>query len=126
MQNNGVIIANHSFTHPMFDQCNENEIRSELQKTKAYFEKNQLNGYEVFAYPNGNYSEVSEKILMQEDIRFAFLFDHKINKSNPNLLRISRLSMNEYTPIWKFRLILSGWHSRLLPLSKTFHKILKR
>jgi peptidoglycan/xylan/chitin deacetylase (PgdA/CDA1 family) len=125
MQSNGILIANHSFAHPMFDQCSEEEIRSELQHARAFFETNNLKGYSVFAYPNGNYNAVSEKVLQEEGIEYAFLFDHKIN-SEFNPLRISRLSMNEYTPIWKFRLILSGWHSRLLPITKSIHKILKK
>jgi len=126
MQNSGILIGNHSFTHPMFDQCTESEIRVELKSTRVFFEENNLNGYSFFAYPNGNYNEVSEKILQEEGVNYAFLFDHKINKGNFNPMRISRLSMNEYTPIWKFKLILSGWHSRLLPITKTIYKIIRK
>lgn len=126
MQSNGIIIANHSFTHPMFDQCSETEIRTELQQTKAFFEKNQLNGYSLFAYPNGNFNALCEKVLIEEGVNQAFLFDHKINKGNSNPLRISRLSVNDYTPIWKFKLILSGWHSKLLPLTKTIHTLIRK
>lgn len=126
MQSNGIIIANHSFTHPMFDQCSEEEIRTELQQTKAFFEKNQLNGYTLFAYPNGNFNALSEKILKEEGITQAFLFNHKINKGNINPLRISRLSVNDSTPIWKFKLILSGWHSKMVPITKTIHNIIRK
>ncbi|MGL2966880.1 polysaccharide deacetylase family protein [Flavobacterium sp. XGLA_31] len=125
MQKFGVVIANHSFSHPMFDQCSESEIRNELQKTKVFFEENQLNGYEIFAYPNGSHNALSEKILKEEGIEYAFLFDHKLNQGSPNPLRISRLSVNETTPLWKFRFILSGWHSKIVPLTKMLHKILK-
>lgn len=126
MQNNGIIIANHSFTHPMFDQCSEAEIRNELRLTKAFFEQNQLNGYSLFAYPNGNYNELAEKVLQEEGIEKAFLFDHKINKANFNPLRISRLSVDDYTPIWKYKFILSGWHSTILPLTKTLHNLISK
>ncbi|WP_162126257.1 polysaccharide deacetylase family protein [Flavobacterium phycosphaerae] len=126
MQNKGIVIANHSFTHPMFDQCTEAEIRSELQNTRAFFEENKLNGYSFFAYPNGSHNAVSEKVLKEEGIEYAFLFDHKISHGKRNPLRISRLSLNDYTPIWKFKLILSGWHSKLLPITKSIHQILKK
>jgi peptidoglycan/xylan/chitin deacetylase (PgdA/CDA1 family) len=126
MQNKGILIANHSFTHPMFDQCNEVEIRSELQKTKAFFDENKLNGYAYFAYPNGNHNAVSEKVLREEGIEYAFLFDHKIGIGKINPLRISRLSIDECTPVWKLRLILSGLHSKMLPITKSIHKILKK
>jgi peptidoglycan/xylan/chitin deacetylase (PgdA/CDA1 family) len=126
MQNKGILIANHSFTHPMFDQCSEAEIRSELRKTKVFFDENKLNGYAYFAYPNGNHNSVSEKVLQEEGIAFAFLFDHKISKGKRNPLRISRLSIDECTPIWKLRLILSGLHSKLLPITKFMYQILKK
>ncbi|MFN3969036.1 polysaccharide deacetylase family protein [Flavobacterium sp.] len=126
MQDNGIIIANHSDTHPMFDQCNEEVIRAEIKNTKLFFEANNLKGYSVFAYPNGGYNKMSETVLKQEGIEFAFLFDHKINKGIINPLRISRLSVNDDTPIWKFKLILSGWHSKWVPLNIFLYKILKR
>jgi peptidoglycan/xylan/chitin deacetylase (PgdA/CDA1 family) len=126
MQSKGVMIANHSFTHPLFDQCSESEIRAELKNTKAFFETHKLKGYEVFAYPNGSHNELSEKILKEEGIEYAFLFDHKINDGKINPLRISRLSLNDCTPILKFRFILSGWHSKVLPLTKTVYKILHK
>ncbi|MCX2745199.1 polysaccharide deacetylase family protein [Mangrovivirga sp. M17] len=124
MQDNGVIIANHSYSHPMFDQCTEDELREELSKTKDFFDRNNLNGFDIFAYPNGNYNDQAESILKEFGIKYAFLFDHKINGENHNPLRISRLSVNDSTPMAKFKFILSGWHSKLLPLIKAGHKLL--
>lgn len=54
MQDAGVVIANHSHTHPMFDKCTAEELKQELQNSKAFFQKHGLNGYELLAYPNGN------------------------------------------------------------------------
>ncbi len=126
MQEAGILIANHSFTHPMFDQCTEEELRSELIQTKAFFEKHHLKGYEYFAYPNGNYNELAEKVLKEEGVKYAFLFDHQVNKREINPLRISRLSVNDDTPLWKLRFILSGWHSKVLPLRKRIFDFLKK
>ncbi|RUA35650.1 MAG: hypothetical protein DSY77_02290 [Bacteroidetes bacterium] len=126
MQNAGIIIANHSFTHPMFDQCTEEELREELRKTKAFFEEHHLDGYDIFAYPNGNYNELAEKVLKEEGIKYAFLFDHKVNKGEINPMRISRLSVNDDTPLWKLKFILNGWHSKVLPLRKKLFSMLRR
>ena len=125
MQEAGITIANHSHSHPMFDQCPEAESRQELRSSKKYFELNNLNGYNYFAYPNGNFSAHIEEIIKDEGITFAFLFDHKINRHPINRLRISRLSINDDTPMWKLKFILSGWHSRVLTLRKGIHKLLK-
>jgi poly-beta-1,6-N-acetyl-D-glucosamine N-deacetylase len=125
MQANGIIIANHSHTHPMFDQCTEQELVRELQSTREFFQVHQLKGYHIFAYPNGNHSDMAEKILRQQGIEFAFLFDHKISGRPINRFRISRLSVNDYTPVAKMRFILSGWHSRLLPIRKMIAGLFK-
>jgi len=123
MEDAGVIIANHSHTHPMFDQCDEKELRFELQHSKAFFQKNNLQGYEWLAYPNGNFNQEAEAIMIDEGISKAFLFDHKICKqSNP--LRISRLSLNDEVQPNKLRFIMSGWHSKVLPIRKKIYNLL--
>lgn len=124
MKDNGIIIGNHSHTHPMFDQCSDAELRFELAESRTYFERTGLNGFNLFAYPNGNWSARAESILQEFGVTQAFLFDHQINRaSGTNPLRLSRLSVNDTTPVWKFRLILSGLHSKMLPLRLAFKKM---
>lgn len=118
MREAGVRIGNHSHTHPMFDQCTNEELQEELRKSRTFFEDAGLDGYELFAYPNGNHNETSERILSEHGIRNAFLFDHSLPETPVNRYRISRLSVNDDTPMWKFRLILSGLHSKMLPVTK--------
>ena len=120
MQQAGVIIANHSHTHPMFDQCSVEELKSEFASSKQFFKERKLAGYDIFAYPNGNFSADSENILKEEGIKYGFLFDHKITKRISNPLQISRLSVNDKTSIEKLQFILSGWHTNLMPLRKLF------
>ncbi|RDV16115.1 polysaccharide deacetylase family protein [Pontibacter diazotrophicus] len=124
MQAAGVTIANHSHTHPMFDQCTEEELREEFRKSKQFFEDRQLNGYELFAYPNGNYSAFTERIAKEEGIQAAFLFDHKLTGKDYNPYRISRLSVTDQTSVNKLRFILSGWHTKILPVRKKIFNIL--
>lgn len=122
MQQAGIVIANHSHTHPMFDQCSQEELETEMRESKKIL-RNLGFTFEMFAYPNGNYSLETEQVLKQFGITAGFLFDHRINKSRKfNPLRISRLVVNDSTPMWKFRLILSGWHSRILPLTRAIGK----
>ncbi len=121
MQNGGIVIANHSHTHPMFDRCTHEELDFELNQSTQILKNLGLTP-DIFAYPNGNYSELAEETLKDYGIKQAFLFDHKINKRRVNPLRISRLAVNDNTPMWKFKLILSGWHTQLLPLIKSIAK----
>lgn len=124
MQEGGILIANHSHTHPMFDKCTSSELEEELSKSCSKLEELGFRP-EIFAYPNGNFSAVAEKNLIKYGIKYSFLFDHKINRGEVDPLRISRLIVNDTTPLWKFKLILSGWHSKILPLTKALGKLRK-
>ena len=124
LERNGVAIANHSHSHPMLDKCTKGELETEMAMSKDFFEKNGLGGFSTFAYPNGNYDSQSEEVLVKQGVKYAFLFDHKINANKINPMRISRLSVNDHTPLWKFRFILSGWHSRVVPFVKYVHKLI--
>jgi peptidoglycan/xylan/chitin deacetylase (PgdA/CDA1 family) len=125
MQNEGVEIANHSHTHPMFNLCTAQELEYEIQESKGILSSLNSNP-DIFAYPNGNYSDISEEILNKNGIKIAFLFDHKINKTKIHPLRISRLKLNDNTPLWKLKLILSGWHTRILPFTRTIGKFYRK
>lgn len=122
MQDSGVTIANHSHTHPMLNNCTPEELEEELTKSNKKLQDLNFTA-DVFAYPNGNYSELSEMVLKKHNIKLAFLFDHKINNGKVNPLRISRLAVNDDTPLWKLKFILSGWHTRLLPFIKSLGKL---
>lgn len=125
MQTAGIVIANHSHTHPMFDKCTRKELEVEMALSTKILKDLGFSS-KIFAYPNGNYSEESESVLKEFGIKQAYLFDHKINTKNLNSLRISRLIVNDTTPMWKFKLILSGWHTRLLPFTRFMGKLTGR
>lgn len=124
MQESGIVIANHSHTHPMFDQCTSEELHMEMSQSTAVLKELGFSP-EIFAYPNGNFSVMAEERLKKHGIQYSFLFDHKINKSTIDPLRISRLIVNDTTPLWKLKFILSGWHSKILPITKRIGKLVK-
>ncbi|MEZ4972123.1 MAG: polysaccharide deacetylase family protein [Cyclobacteriaceae bacterium] len=122
MQDQGIVIGNHSHSHPMFDMCTEDEIIAELKSSRSFFNKTGLNGYEYLAYPNGNFNGRVESVIKDQGIKYAFLFDHMLVRQPANPLRLSRLSVNDDTPFWKFKMIVKGWHSRVLPLTTRLHR----
>ncbi|MCX2739961.1 polysaccharide deacetylase family protein [Pontibacter anaerobius] len=124
MERAGVIIANHSHTHPMFNQCSEVELRDEFRQSKHFFDKAGLKGFNLFAYPNGNVNQLAEKVAKEEGISHAFLFDHKLPAKKYDPYRISRLSITDQTRPSKLRFILSGWHSKILPLRRSIYKLI--
>ena len=118
MEEGGICIANHTHDHPLLNRCTEGEIRETVRIARDQLTERGLSGGKFFAYPNGNNSQVTERILAEEGMQLAFYFDHQLNRHLPSPLRISRLSMNTRNSIPKTRLILSGLHSRYLSLKK--------
>jgi len=108
---NGISIGNHSHTHPMFDKCDDDEIISEFENSNKCFNDWNIDGFKYFAYPNGNYSLMSENFLEKYSISLAFRFEHKINNKKINPLRIARISTNSYMGLNEFRAKVSGIHS---------------
>ncbi len=118
LEANKISIGNHSHTHPMFDKCNPKEIIAELNNSYQQFLNWKIEGYDVFAYPNGNYDRLSEKILEKNNIKLAFLFDHKVNARDINPLRISRIRTNSDMNMSELKVKVSGIHSFLVRLIK--------
>ena len=117
MKKAGMEIANHTYSHPMMNRCQEEEVRQELEMARKKFDGWGLSeGYSVFAYPNGNWDQKSEKVLKEEGIEYAFLFDHKINKENIDPLRISRVMVDANVDLGEFSAKLSGVHPTLFHL----------
>lgn len=114
MERCNITMGNHTHTHPMMDKCTEEEICYEMNSVKSNFEKWGLEGYPYFAYPNGNFTNETEELLISKDISIAFLFDHKINDKNINPLRISRIRVNSDAELNEFKVKVSGLHSSLL------------
>ncbi|MDT0677462.1 polysaccharide deacetylase family protein [Autumnicola musiva] len=120
MEKKGISTGNHTHTHPMVDNCKKEEIKEELKNAKMRFRKLGLEGYDVFAYPNGNWDMDTEEVLKKEGIKMAFLFDHQVNKEQINPLRISRLMVDTYNDLNEFKVKVSGLHSKILKFNTRF------
>ncbi|MDT0645905.1 polysaccharide deacetylase family protein [Zunongwangia sp. F260] len=120
LKGNRVYIGNHSHTHPMFDKLDKDELLEELNQAGLLFKKNGIGDFSVFAYPNGNFNESAENLLLDNGIEIAFLFDHKINEKKINPLRISRIAVDSDTPLPEFKTKVSGLHPMIWHVAKQF------
>jgi poly-beta-1,6-N-acetyl-D-glucosamine N-deacetylase len=111
MKQNNMFIGNHTHNHPMLDNCTEDEIQNELASSKKLFDKWNIEGFEVFAYPNGNRTEIANNLLRKNNIKLAFLFDHKLNSNNISPMGISRIRTNADMPLSELKVKASGLHS---------------
>lgn len=123
LSQNNIYIANHTHTHPMINNCSEEEIRQELFRSCRKFRQWGIEGYSVFAYPNGNWDPGSENILRDEGIEMAFLFDHKINSIDLDPLRISRIRVDSDQDLQEFKVKVSGLHSRVMNIKNKFRRL---
>lgn len=119
LNSSGMFIGNHTHTHPMINNCNAGQIKEEMAYARSKFQDVGLNdNFSVFAYPNGNWEPDSEKILIEEGIKMAFLFDHQLNENVSKIdpMRISRIRVNADDELSEFKVKVSGLHSKILNL----------
>lgn len=119
LQEAGMFIANHTHTHPMLDRCTPAEVQEELNLSREVFDDLKINGFNVFAYPNGNEDPSTKKVLEENNMKLIFLFDHKINPEKINPLYISRIKVDTNTEINEFKAKVSGIHPYFFNLKKT-------
>lgn len=108
----GVAIGNHTAGHPCLDHCEDEVVRTEIERAHTA-----LTGWlggrppTAFAYPNGNHDPRADAELRRLGYRVGFLFDHRHDRLLPRApLRISRLRVNSTTSRHRFDTILSGLH----------------
>jgi len=116
LQKNGMYIGNHTHTHPMLDKCSSQEIMKEMNYSKQVFDELELPGYNIFAYPNGNADDNTNKTLIDANIDFIFLFDHKINPAVLDHHNISRIRVDSDNKLAEFKAKVSGLHPLMFNL----------
>jgi peptidoglycan/xylan/chitin deacetylase (PgdA/CDA1 family) len=110
----GIVVGNHTFSHPCLPRCGEERLRSEIDD--AHHLLGEALGHEprAFAYPNGDWDGRAERLLADRGYAVAFLFDHRVSPMTPShRLRISRVRVNSHTGLDRFAVIVSGLHPAL-------------
>lgn len=104
----GVVVGNHTLTHPCLDRCDDDQVRVEV--LAAHTRLTDLLGHPptTFAYPNGNFAPLAERLLTQAGYRTGFLYDHRLAARGQHPLRISRLRVSTRTGQDRFDTVLSG------------------
>lgn len=106
----GTRIANHSYSHPCLDRCDDATVSREIHTAHERLRDLTGTAPTLFAYPNGNWDHRVERELETLGYTAAFLFDHRHTDPDGHPLRRSRLRMNPLASADRCRLILSGLH----------------
>lgn len=106
----GHTIGNHTWDHPCLDTCSEDEQRAQIVRADAALTSLGTQT-RLFAYPNGNHTDYSERVLRDLGYRAAVLFDHRLTRTTSNPLALSRLRIDSTATPERLDSILSGAHS---------------
>ena len=106
--------GNHTWDHPVLDQCPQPEQRRQVGDAHEALE--QLLGLSPrhFAYPNGNWASGAEAELRARGYRTALGFDHRLAARGSHPLRLSRLRVDSDADVARFRAVACGAHSAVL------------
>lgn len=115
LQENGVVIGNHSCSHPCMNQCSDEEIAREVALSHQCLEEWLGTKPQAFAYPNGNFDRRVVEKVRESGYETAFQFDHALNRPGEpeDPLLLSRVRVNSNASLARFRIILSGLHPAL-------------
>lgn len=111
LESAGMVIGNHSLTHPCLTNCTNEKIQSEVYLSHQILAKALGHSPKSFAYPNGDMDKRVIKSLSALEYKVAFLFDHRMADLRlSNRFKISRMRINPDTSMDRFKIIVSGLH----------------
>jgi peptidoglycan/xylan/chitin deacetylase (PgdA/CDA1 family) len=105
----GYDVGNHTWDHPMLDQCSTAEQRRQIVDAHEWILERAEPEHLVFAYPNGNVADESAATLSRLGYAVDALFDHRVCRRTQGG-RLSRLRSNADANLARFRSIASGVH----------------
>jgi len=108
----GMQVGNHTWDHPCFDMCSPTEQEFQIVHAATWLiDEGYCDGSPpVFAYPNGDRTDVAEWFLSRAGAQGACLFDHRLVSRRAGPMRISRLRISASASVGRFKDIISGAH----------------
>jgi peptidoglycan/xylan/chitin deacetylase (PgdA/CDA1 family) len=105
----GHSLGNHSWDHPILDQCSPEEQRRQIDLAHQWFLENGYGRPSWFAFPNGNRSLVSARYLADLGYKAALLFDHRLASVRQGM-NLSRIRVNGTDTLDEFIPKVAGIH----------------
>lgn len=111
-------VGNHSWDHPILDQCDDAEQHRQVHL--AHDRLSELVGrpIDVFAWPNGDSSPAAMTALRELDYRLIADCDHRLVARQPDAWRVSRLRLDSSVDLTRTRSIVSGAHPAIFHLQQ--------
>jgi peptidoglycan/xylan/chitin deacetylase (PgdA/CDA1 family) len=95
MDRGGVNFGSHTQTHQILPSLPLDAARKEIRESRAAIETALDKPCDIFAYPNGNWSSETRRLLMEEGFRLAFTTERGVWTENCDRLAIPRSNISE-------------------------------
>lgn len=114
MRDNGVTIANHTWTHPELPYESESRQREEIAKTQAWLKEELGIDNHYFAYPLGLYDDTVKQVLQDNGITLAVTMNLGRACPGDELLEVKRIWIGDRVDMEHFVDRLTHDHYRSL------------
>ena len=109
----GVSIGNHSMSHPCLDSCDDPTLVHEVEESHRLLTEMLGHPPVAFAYPNGNHDSRVRSVVEACGYDMAFAFDHRMLGPAGDPLAVSRVRVDSWANLDRFKILVSGLHPRL-------------
>lgn len=87
----GIEIASHTLTHPILTNVSAEQLRVELNESRARLEAELARKVETFCYPNGDYNRAVVREVERAGYKAAVTVEHGLNDERANPLLLKRI-----------------------------------
>lgn len=109
----GCDVGNHTWDHPCLDRCSAEEQIDQIDRAAEWLDHTGLWDRRIFAYPNGDRTDLAEEHLVRNGYELVALFDHHLVRRQSGPHRISRLRLDAAAAPDRTAAVSSGAHSGL-------------
>jgi poly-beta-1,6-N-acetyl-D-glucosamine N-deacetylase len=88
-------IGSHTINHVITSNCNEKELKYELDESKRKLQEWTGREVNIFSYPNGDYEDREKKYLKQSDYIMATVQDDDFITTETDIYKVPRFSVGE-------------------------------
>lgn len=101
MRKNNIRFGSHTVLHPILSKVSLKRLHYEIVNSKEIIEKKLGEEVNLFCYPNGNYSDLTIKVLKEANYLGAVTADPGFNREQIDLFKLKRIGGGEL-PIYYF------------------------
>ena len=104
----GMALGNHTWDHPLLDQCNEEAQREQVRTAHDWLSDHLGRPPVSFAYPNGNFAPVVDAEVAALGYELGVLYDNRLTALDGPHLQLSRVMLEADQPAERLIGVLSG------------------